>query len=171
MNNVPRKTLNENEIQSTKYYVRNYQINMQNKPNFQKNQMNANLYNTKDYENKWLRKARKNKPNSNPNKPNLQKAKMNINSFITKDYRKKDDFEVRINKPNFRKAQNERKLIYSKGLQKKDDFTVQKTNQTCRGVASGEAGFKPNFNWCCPWDSLRRTVDRFENFSYCTKQT
>jgi len=62
--------------------------------------MNVNLYNTMDYENKWQRRVRKNKPNSNPNKPNLRKAKMNVNSLITKDYRKKDDFAVRKNKPN-----------------------------------------------------------------------
>ncbi len=73
---------------------------MQNKPNFQKSQMNANLYNTTDYENKWPWRVRKNKPNSNPIKANLRKAKMNINSFITKDYREKDDFLVRKNKPN-----------------------------------------------------------------------
>ena len=78
--------------------------------------MNANLYNTKDYENKWPWRVRKNKPNSNPIKPNLQKAKMNINSLITKDYRKKDDFVVRINKPNFRNGQNERKRFFTKGL-------------------------------------------------------
>ncbi len=77
---------------------------MQNKPNFQKSQMNVNLYNTRDYENKSNWTLSENKPNSNPNKPNLQKAKMNINSIITKDYRKKDDFVVRINKPNFRKG-------------------------------------------------------------------
>ncbi len=73
---------------------------MQNKPNFQKSQMNVNLYNTRDYENKWQRRVRKNKPNSNPIKPNLKRAQININSIITKDYRKKDDFTVRINKPN-----------------------------------------------------------------------
>ncbi len=77
---------------------------MQNKPNFQNSQMNANLYNTTDYENKWQRKVRKNKPNTNPNKPNLKRAKMNINSITTKDYRKKDDFEVKINKANFFKG-------------------------------------------------------------------
>ena len=73
---------------------------MQNKPNFRKSQMNANPYNTTDYENKWQRRVRKNKPNTNPNKANFRKAKMNINSIITKDYIKKDDFAVRINKPN-----------------------------------------------------------------------
>ncbi len=77
---------------------------MQNKPNFQKSQMNANPYNTKDYENKRNWTLGQNKPNSNPNKPNLQKAKMKINSITTKDYRKKDDFVVRINKPNFSKG-------------------------------------------------------------------
>ncbi len=76
---------------------------MQNKPNFQKSQMNANLYNTKDYERKRDWTLGQNKPNSNPIKPNLKRAKMNINSLITKGFRKKDGFVVRINKPNFSK--------------------------------------------------------------------
>jgi len=67
--------------------------------------MNVNPYNTTEYENKWQRRVRKNKPNSNPNKANFKKAKMNVNSTLTKDYRKKDDFKVRINKPNFVKGQ------------------------------------------------------------------
>jgi len=73
---------------------------MQNKPNFQKSQMNVIAYNTKDYENIANWTLGENKPNSNPIKPNSQKAKMNVNSLKTKDYRKKDDFVVRINKPN-----------------------------------------------------------------------
>ncbi len=62
--------------------------------------MNINSLITTDYENKWQRRVRKNKPNSNPNKPNFRRAKMNINSITTKDYRKNDDFTLRINKPN-----------------------------------------------------------------------
>jgi len=62
--------------------------------------MNVNSLITTDYENKWQRRVRKNKPNSNPNKPNFQKAQMNVNLTLTKDYRKKDDFAVRKNKPN-----------------------------------------------------------------------
>ena len=77
--------------------------------------MNANLYNTTDYENKWQRTLGENKPHSNPIKPNFQNAQMNVNSLITKDYRKKDDFTVRINKPNFRNGQNERKLTNNNG--------------------------------------------------------
>jgi len=73
---------------------------MQNKANLLDAQMNVTSFITKYYENKWQRKVRKNKPNSNPNKANLRKAKMNVNSLITKDYRKKDDFAVRKNKPN-----------------------------------------------------------------------
>ncbi len=73
---------------------------MQNKPNFRKSQMSANLYDTTDYENKSNWTLGENKPNSNPIKPNFQKAQMNINSLITKDYRKKDEFTVRKNKPN-----------------------------------------------------------------------
>ncbi len=78
--------------------------------------MNANPYNTTDYERKRDWTLGENKPNSNPIKPNFKRAKMNVNSLITKDYRKKDDFVVQINKPNFRKAQNERKLICYKGI-------------------------------------------------------
>jgi len=77
---------------------------MQNKPNFQKSQMNVSSILTTDYENIANWTLGENKPNSNPNKPNLRKAKMNINSLTTKDYRKKDDFAVRINKPNFVKG-------------------------------------------------------------------
>ncbi len=89
---------------------------MQNKPNFQKSQMNVNQYNTMNYENKSDWTLGKNKPNQSQSKPISSKAKMNVNSLITKDYRKKDDFTVRINKPNFQKAQNERKRIRYRGL-------------------------------------------------------
>ncbi len=92
-------------------------------------QMNVNLYNTTDYENKWQRRVRKNKPKTNPNKPNLRKAKMNINSIITKDYRKKDDFAVRINKANFRKAKKwTQTLSYKRIMKMKPPSGPKKTN-------------------------------------------
>ena len=77
---------------------------MQNKPNFQKSQMNVNIFSTKAYENLSNWTLGQNKPNSNPIKPNFQKAKMNVNLTLTNDYRKNDDFSVRINKPNFVKG-------------------------------------------------------------------
>jgi len=49
---------------------------MQNKPNFQDIQMNVNLYNTTDYENKSNWTLGQNKPNSNPIKPNLPEGKI-----------------------------------------------------------------------------------------------
>jgi len=99
---------------------------MQNKPNFQKSQMNVIIYLQTAYENKSDWTLGQNKPNSNPIKSNLRKAKMNVNLTLTKDYRKKDDFVVRINKPNFFKCQNERKLNFNKGLQKKRLFSSPK---------------------------------------------
>jgi len=89
---------------------------MQNKPNFQKSQMNVNSYYTKVYENISDWTLGQNKPNSNPIKANFQKAQMNVNLTLTKDYRIKDDFVVRINKPNFRNGQNEHKRFFTKGL-------------------------------------------------------
>ncbi len=62
---------------------------MQNKPNLRKSQMNANLYNTKDYENISNWTIGESKPNSNPIKPNLQKAKMNISYVKTTNYEQK----------------------------------------------------------------------------------
>ncbi len=51
---------------------------MQNKANFRKAKMNVNLYNTTDYENKWQRRVRKNKANTNPIKANTKPIKANI---------------------------------------------------------------------------------------------
>jgi len=62
---------------------------MQNKANFLDALMNVNLYNTMDYENKWQRRVRKNKPNSNPNKPNLPEGKIDAKCVVTKDYEEK----------------------------------------------------------------------------------
>jgi len=114
------------EIQSTKYYVRNYQRNMQNKANSLNVQIYINIYHTKDYQNFIPLAGYKNKPKTNPNKPNFRKAKMNVNLYVIEDYRKKDDFVVRINKPNFRNGQNERKFSFNKGLQKKRLFSSPK---------------------------------------------
>ncbi len=89
---------------------------MQNKPNFQKSQMNLKFCKQMAYENISNWTIGESKPNSNPIKPNLRKAKMNVNLYVIEDYRKKDDFSVRINKPNFQNAKNERKLICYRGL-------------------------------------------------------
>ncbi len=75
----------------------NHLLFMQNKPNFRKSQMNVYPYNTMDYENKWQRKVRKNKPNSNPIS---ERPKMNVNAFLQKDYENETAFALRRNKPN-----------------------------------------------------------------------
>ncbi len=89
----PPSTSVENPLQINPFYAKQTQ--------FPKSQMNVNLYNTTDYENKHNWTIGQSKPNSKPIKPNFQKAEMNVNLTLTKDYRKYDDFVVRINKPNF----------------------------------------------------------------------
>jgi len=86
---------------------------MQNKPNLQKSQMNANLYNTRDYERKRDWTLGENKPNSNPikacperieftlsviegNGPILER--MNVNFCATGYYESKPTFAA--NNPN-----------------------------------------------------------------------
>ncbi len=75
--------------------------------------------------------------------------KMNVNLYVIEDYRKKDDFEVRINKPNLvrrrRIAKMNVNLYILKDYENETTLRPEKTNPTCRGVASGEAGFKANF--------------------------
>jgi len=70
---------------------------MQNKPNFQKSQMNLNSLLTMDYENIANWTLGQSKPNSNPIS---ERPKMNVNLYVIKDYREKDDFAVRKSKPN-----------------------------------------------------------------------
>ncbi len=73
----------------------NHLLFMQNKPNFQKSQMNVNIYYIKEYQNFIPLAGQKNKPNSNPIKPNLVRR---------------------------RRIANEYNLNYNKGLQKNRGF-------------------------------------------------
>ncbi len=120
MDNVPQNTLHENDINSTNSYVRIYKQIMQDKPNFQKSQMNVSNIITRNYEYFIPLAGQKNKPNSNPNKPNFQKAKMNISYVKTTNYEQKtmnyaNNKQTQF-KPNLQKAQNERKPIFYRGL-------------------------------------------------------
>ncbi len=62
---------------------------MQNKPNFQKSQMNVSNIITRNYKIFLPLAGQKNKPNSNPIKPNLKKAKMNLSYVKTTNYEQK----------------------------------------------------------------------------------
>ncbi len=81
---------------------------MQNKPNFQKSQMNVIIYNTIDYENISDWTIGQNKPNSNPIKACPERSrmgqfpkcqKMNANVYIIEDYENETAFRPQKNKP------------------------------------------------------------------------
>jgi hypothetical protein len=55
---------------------------IQNKPNFQKSQMNVSLYNTTDYENISDWTLGENKPNSNPIKANFRKNEFKLLCYM-----------------------------------------------------------------------------------------
>jgi len=76
------------------------------------------------------------------NKPNLRKAKMNVNSILTKDYERNDIFAAPENKANSNPIKANTKPIKANMNPKQTQYEP-KTNPTCRGVASGEAGSKP----------------------------
>ena len=107
---------------STNSYVRNYQKNMQNKPNFLKAEIDTSSVFTKDYENLWLYKSLKNKPNSKP----IQSQ----------------------NKPNCRKPKNEHKKCYNNELQRFcPACRAKKQSQNKPNSNPIQSQFKPNFNW------------------------
>ena len=57
---------------------------MQNKPNFQKSQMNVNPYNTTDYENKSNWTLGKNKPNQSQFPKSQNECKLTYNKGLQK---------------------------------------------------------------------------------------
>ncbi|GAG29683.1 unnamed protein product [marine sediment metagenome] len=62
---------------------------MQNKPNFQKSQMNVSIFTQKAYENKSNWTLGENKPKTKPNKANLPEGKIYAKCVFTKDYEEK----------------------------------------------------------------------------------
>jgi hypothetical protein len=94
----------QHEAKTTKDYVRNYQLFLQNKPKVKSPQMNISSFITNKYVkmDTWL--IQKNKPKTNPKqtqtKPNSKMPKKNVNNYPTKAYIKKTAFRRIQNKPN-----------------------------------------------------------------------
>ena len=91
---------------------------MQNKPNFQKTQMNVSIFSKMAYENKSNWTLGENKPNSNPIKANSRKAQTSANVFAAKVYENKppmgDSKKQTQNKPNFLKDKTNATLFAAK---------------------------------------------------------
>jgi hypothetical protein len=83
---------------------------MQNKPNFQKSQMDVRLNISRNYENNSNWTLGENKPNSNPIKANFRNDIMNASSVLTKDYKNERHTTYDIlhtnmqNKANFKRG-------------------------------------------------------------------
>jgi len=120
-NNGIRKGHSGRKRGSTKDYVRIYKRKMQNKPNFRKSQMNSNLYNTRDYENKWQRTLGENKPNSNPIKANFRKGEMNLNVYFKRDYENDTSRRLRKNKPKQTQPVESLSNLFQKPISEPED--------------------------------------------------
>jgi len=72
------------------------------------------------------------------NKPNFLDALMNVTSFYTVDYENIANWKLGENKPNTNPIKANQSQLKPIKCQNKP-----KTNPTCRGVASGEAGSNP----------------------------
>jgi hypothetical protein len=101
--------------QSTKEYVRNYQQNLQNKPNFRNAKMNVTACLTRNYDNICACRVPENKPNSKPiqtqTNPICQRVKLMQSMYLqrimkknaAKGYEKTNPKQTQF-KPNSRKG-------------------------------------------------------------------
>jgi len=119
-------------LSSARYICRGFSTNqplfMQNKPNFQKSQMNVIIFSTKAYENLSNWTLGENKPNSNPIKANFRKAKMNVNLTLTKDYRKNDCLAAQKTNPISEMAKMNANAFSKKDYENETAFRPKKTN-------------------------------------------
>jgi len=104
---------------------------MQNKANFRKSQVNVNLYNTTDYEEKSNWTLGENKPNSNPNKAKLKRAKMDVNIYYTEVYENilciRQSMKTNPIKANLLKAQINANSFVIKDYENRWQRTVSKS--------------------------------------------
>ncbi len=64
--------------------INQFEAIMQNKPNFQKSQMNVNLYNTKVYKNETAFRRGKNKPNQSQSPKSQNEYKLTYKKGLQK---------------------------------------------------------------------------------------
>ena len=98
--NIHQSPITKYYIRSTKDYVRNFTLFLQNEPKFRKSQMNLNNVLTTNYVKWTLGERGKNEAKTKPNEAKLKKAKMSLTLYITRDYEKK---------PRFKNNENEAK--------------------------------------------------------------
>jgi hypothetical protein len=83
------------------------------------------------------------------NKANFQKVKFNVTKVITRNYDQLDTWSIRKTKPiqsQLKPIQSQSKPIQSQLKPIQSQLKpIAGSNPTCRGVASGEDGNKPNF--------------------------
>jgi len=95
---------------------------IQNKPNFQKSQINSSAYIKMTYKNKTAFGLVQNKPNQTQfkakTKPICQKSKMNVNIYYTIDYNNKTAFRRIKNKPNSNPIQTQTNPISRHSVRK-----------------------------------------------------
>jgi hypothetical protein len=81
------------------------------------------------------------------NEPKFRKVKFSVNKVLRRVYDQLDTWSIRKTKPiqsQSKPIQSQLKPIKANKMPKQTQFKP-KTNPTCRGVASGEDGNKPNF--------------------------
>jgi hypothetical protein len=95
------------------------------------------------------------------NKAKFKKAKMNVTSILTVAYENKTPIRAPKKQSQISKRQKPMQTSLPQGIMKETRFWVRtkqtQTNPTCRGVASGEDGFKPNLSRRSLWRSRKQT--------------
>ncbi len=107
-------------LTSTKAYVRNYKLFLQNEPKFRKVKLNVTGLLTRIYDKMDTWSIRKNEPKTNPNEPktnpnkaNFKKAEMNVTAALTKEYENKSNWAICENEPNSNPKQTQFQSQYN----------------------------------------------------------
>jgi len=82
------------------------------------------------------------------NKANFRKSQMSVTDLFTREYERKDTWSSEKNKPNSKPIQTQ----FKANSNPKQSQFKPKTKPTCRGVAPGEAGSNPIFNYSCVFE-------------------
>ncbi len=134
--------------------------------------MNVSSILTTNYENKSNWTLGENKPNSNPIAERVKLMQSLYLQRITKKNAAKGYEKTKPNQTQFPKSQKmNANAFLQKDYENETVFKPKKTNPNKPNFFKGQNRLPENpvtpwftLNWC-------GTIDRFGNFSYCTKQT
>ena len=137
-----------NDLRSTKDYVRNYKLFLQNKPKFRKSQMNVTNVLTKDYVQMDTWSSGTKQSQTNPNKAKSKKAKMNVTSILTVGYENKSPIRAPKKQSQIPKRQKPMQTSLAQRIMENTRFLATKKQTQFKPK---QTQFQTSFTPCKPF--------------------